>query len=360
MPLYDYLYVDLPKVISLYSQLTGGVVESRETTHEHAKTADNKRAYDFRVFRHDAGGTANDKSGTKELIKPHHAVLAELEEELTRQGYLLDLDAGNGERSLRDSELRQLLSNTLCVKATGRAVIEDYERMKGISKDFPEVAKFVNKSIEGGVKDTPGYKEVEAQLQSLGEQLKGEKDRNKKAAGESRLRQLKAELAKFVSSASTVGVVDQWILDGFRTWVDTFLPGIINLRVYPSLERPDEQIFGHLKREYFEDTNTSSFHFAYGSVPTEPISMIGIVTAIPSESSDSFNPLSEFARDGLMSAESVESGFRGLFRGFDGIEQLVRTCRFPRVLVQPIVVYRSVKPNSSLNQTSNNKLLLAG
>lgn len=360
MLLYDYLYVDLPKVISLYSQLTGGVVESRETTHEQAKTADNKRAYDFKVFRHDAGGTANDKSGTRELIKPHHAVLSELEEELTRQGYLLDLDCEGDERSLRDPELRNLLSNTLCVKATGRAVLEDYERMKGISKDFPEVAKFVNKSIEGGVKDTPAYKEVEAQLQSLGEQIKSENDRNKKAAGEAKLRQLKAELARTLSSASTVGAVDQWVLDGFRTWVDTFLPGIINLRVYPSLERPDEQIFGHLKREYFEDTNSSSFHFAYGSVPTERISVIGVVTAIPTDAPDPFSPLAEFARDGLANAESVESGFRGLFRGFDGIEQLVRTCRYPRVLVQPIVVYRSVKPNSSLNRTSNSKLLLDG
>ncbi len=360
MPLYDYLYVDLPKVISLYGQLTGGVVESRETTHERAQTADNKRAYDFKVLRHDAGGTANDKSGTKELIKPHHAVLAELEEELTRQGYLLDLSAGDVERSLRETGLRQLLSQTLCLKVSGRAVIEDYERMKAVSKDFPDVAKFVNKSIEGGVKDSPEYKELEAQLQVLGGQLKSENDRNKKASGESRLRQLKAELAKCVSGAATVGAVDQWVLEGFRTWVDTFLPGIINLRVYPSLNRPDEQVFGHLKREYFQDSNSSSFHFAYGSVPTEQISMIGIVTAIPGESSDPFNPLAEFAREGLMNAESVESGFRGLFRGFDGLEQLVRTCRFPRVLVQPIVVYRSVMPNRSLNQTSNSKPLLAG
>jgi len=40
MPLYDYLYVDLPKVISLYSQITGGIVESRETTEEHAQSSD--------------------------------------------------------------------------------------------------------------------------------------------------------------------------------------------------------------------------------------------------------------------------------------------------------------------------------
>lgn len=360
MPLYDYLYVDLPKVISLYSQLTGGVVESRETTHEQAKSADNKRAYDFKVFRHDAGGTANDKSGTKELVKPHHAVLSELEDELTRQGYLLDLNAGNDPRSLRDTELRKQLMSTLCVKATGRAVIEDYGRMKSIAKDFPEIAKLVNKSIESGVKDSPGYRDVDAQLQLLGAQLREEKDRNKKAAGEAKLRQLKAELAKVVSSASTIGGVEPWILDGFQTWVDTFLPGIINLRIYPSLERADEQIFGHLKRQYFEDTDTSSFHFTYGSVPTEQLSVIGIVTAIPSESADPFNPLAEFKREGLSSNESVEHGFRGLFRGFDGLEQMVRTCRFPRVLVQPIVVYRSVEPNRTLNQTGNSELLLTG
>lgn len=349
MPLYDYLYADLPKVISLYSQLTGGVVESRETTHEHGSTADNKRAYDFKVFRHDAGGTANDKSGTRELVKPHHAVLAELEGELTRQGYLLDLNAGGAERSLRDNELRELLASTLCLKVTGRAVIEDYERMKGISKDFPEIAKLVNKSIESGLKDSPEYKELSETLQSLGAEIKAETDRNQRARKEEKLRQLKTQLAQVVSSAGKVGVVDQWILDGFRTWVDAFIPGIINLRLYPSLQRPDEQVFGHLKREYFEDPNTSSFHFTYGTVPTERLSMIGIVTAIPTEALDAFDPLAEFQRDDLATNESVESGFRGLFRGFGGLEQMVRTARYPRVLVQPVVVYRSVEPNGSLN-----------
>lgn len=360
MPLYDYLYVDLPKVISLYSQLTGGVVESRETTHEHARNADNKRVYDFRIFRHDAGGTVNDKSGTRELVKPHHAVLVELEQELVQQGYLLDLSAGSTDHSLRDPAFRQILKDTLCIKVTGRAVIEDYERMKGVSKAFPEVAKFVNKSIESQIKDSPGYKEIEAQLKTLDSQLKEEKDKNRKAAAEAGLRQLKAELAKIVGSTSNVGAVEPWVLEGFRIWVDTFLPGIINLRVYPSVARSDEQVFGHLKREYFEEADTSSFHFTYGSLPTENVSLIGIVTAIPTESSDPFNPLAEFLREGLESAESVEAGFRGLFRGFDGLEQLIRTCRFPRVLVQPVVVYRNVVPNNSLNRISSSQPLLAG
>lgn len=349
MPLYDYLYVDLPKVISLYSQITGGIVESRETTREHARNADDKRAYDFKIFRHNAGGTDSDKSGTREVIKPHHSLLAELEHELAAQGYLFDLAKHSSGSSLRDSELRKLLTSSLCIKVTGRAVIEDYERIKGVAGAFPEVVKLINKSIESSIKVSPAYKEVQEQIEDISAQLKNQKDRNARAVKEVELKELKSNLAKVVSSTSSVGVVDQWILDGLKTWIDTFLPGIINLRVYPSLERPDEQIFGHLKREYFEDRDSSSFHFTYGSVPTELISLIGILTSVPTEMTDPFDPLAEFSRDGLQNAESVESGFRGVFRGFEGMEQMIRTCRFPRILVQPLIVYRSVEPNPSIN-----------
>lgn len=82
MNLFDYLYVDIEKVISLYSQLTGGVVELRETQSERGYTADNKRNYDFKVFKHDAGGTTQDKEQDKTTIKPYHALLQELESEL--------------------------------------------------------------------------------------------------------------------------------------------------------------------------------------------------------------------------------------------------------------------------------------
>ena len=153
-----------------------------------------------------------------------------------------------------------------------------------------------------------------------------------------------------MATFGAVGSVDQWILDGLKTWVDAFLPGIINLRVYPSLNHPDEQFFGHLKRDCFEDSNLSSFHFTYGSMPTEPITLIGVVAAIPPECEDMFKPLEEFEQDELDDSEKVECAFRAVFRAFDGMEQMIRTCRFPRVLVQPLVVYRSVEPNLLLQR----------
>ncbi|WP_354503585.1 hypothetical protein [Lysobacter sp. OAE881] len=348
--LYDYLYVDLPKVISLYSQLTGGVIESRETTNERAQSSDNKRSYDFRVFRHDAGGTADERSGIKEVIKPHHSILRELEEGLSSQGHLLDLDSLRPPSSLRNPEVRELLKTALCVKVTGRAVVEDYERIKSVAADFPAITKVVNTSIQAGVRRAPAFMDLESRIESIAHSAKQEKDRNRRAAAEAEVRKLRAEITDALAEVKTIDGVDQWILDGLRTWIDTFLPGIINLRVYPSLERADEHVFGHLKRECFEDTDAGSFHFTYGSVPTEPLSMIGVITSVPTELVDTFNPLAEFADGESGSAETVENGFRGLFRGFDGFEQMIRTCRFPRVLVQPLIVYRSVSANASLRK----------
>jgi hypothetical protein len=65
---------------------------------------------------------------------------------------------------------------------------------------------------------------------------------------------------------------------------------------------------------------------------------------VPAQEDDEFDPMSEFIRDDLQDAESVEKGFRATFRGFDGLEQMIRTLRYPRILVQPLVLYRSVLP----------------
>ena len=351
MNLYDYIYVDLGKVISLYSQMTGGVVEIVERSTERSRSSDNKRNYDFKVFRHDAGGTDIDKGASKETIKPHHALLKELEDALATNGYLVDLTEPETARSFRDPDFRAQLKDTFCIKVRGRAVIEDYERMKGIGNAFPEVAKLINKSGESKLLNSPEYIEIKDQLAAAEEALKGIKDRNARANEQERLKKTKDALSALVASATKVAVVDQWILDGMKTWIDTFLPGIVNLRVYPSIDRPDEHVFGHLKKQCFEDVDTSSLHFTYGSFPTEALTMIGIVTSVPSEEGEQFKPLGEFEKDELADHESVERGFRGVFRGFDGLEQMIRTCRYPRVLVHPLTVYRSVAPNPSFQRT---------
>lgn len=351
MALYDYIYVDLEKVISLYSQLTGGVVELREANIESVQAADNKRNYDFKVFKHDAGGTTEDKEGLKEVIKPHHSLLTELEEKLAADGYLADLTDQANLYSLKDADFRCQLKSTFCVKIAGRAVVEDYERIKSIAGVFPEIVKLTNKSCESAIRQLPAFIDLQKQLDNIEQENKQNKNRNDRVKKELQLKSAKKSMNDLLLTATKVEVVEQWILDGLKTWVDTFLPGIVNLRIYPSRNRPDEHFFGHLKKQCFEDSDSNSFHFTYGSLPTENLTMIGIITSVPTEDADTFTPLAEFQKVELTSVESVESGFRGVFRGFDGFEQLIRTCRYPRVLVYPLMVYRSVEPNPSFRRT---------
>lgn len=349
MNLYDYLYVDLDKAISLYSQLTGGVVELKETQSEKSITSDNKRNYDFKVFKHDAGGTTQDKDQDKITIKPHHALLQELETELLSSGYLLDLEGIDGDKTLKDPEIRATLKNALCIKCTGRIVIEDYERMKKIGKDFPDIVKLINRSHADSLKDNPEYQAIEQQIKEL-ENTTG--DRNKKSKAKQKAKELREGLDSLVSSSTAVDAVPQWILDGMRTWIDAFLPNITNIRVYPFKDQNDEHIFGHLDAENFTINDPTAFHFTYGSFPTEEFTMLGIVTSVPLNEEESFSPLEEFEKDELEDFESVENAFRGMFRGFDGMEAMVRTCRYPRVLVHPILVYRQASPNKALQRTS--------
>lgn len=349
MNLYDYIYVDLDKAISLYSQLTGGVVELREAKSEKGATAENKRNYDFKVFKHDAGGTSHDIEQNKETIKPHHALLQELESELLASGYLLSLDDLTGENSLKDTNLRASLKSALCIKCTGRIVIEDYERMKKIGHDFPEIIKLINRSHEDTLRSSSEYQQIEHQIKEL-ECMAG--DRNKKAVAKQKAKALRTDLDDLVASSKAVEVVPQWILDGMKTWIDAFLPNITNIRVYPSGRQHDEHVFGHLDAKNFTISDPTAFHFTYGSFPTEEFTMLGIVTSVPPQEEDSFAPLAEFEKDGLADYESVERAFRGMFRGFDGIEAMVRTCRYPRVLVHPVLVYRQASSNKALQRTS--------
>jgi hypothetical protein len=342
MTLYDYIYVDIDKVVSLYSQLTGGLVELREISNAQVHSADNKRKYDFKVFKHDAGGTDEEKSASKAVIKPHHSVLTELEEELTGRGYLVDLTAPSPHRSLRDDTIRNLLTTRLCLKVRGRAVIEDYERMKSITQVYPDVLKLITNSVEQSLKTSPQFIEAQRQIEQLQSRVREEKDRNIRSRLEQKLKNAKRSAEQLLLVQDKLGV-EQWILDCIKTWIDAFLPGIVNLRIYPSTDLPDEHVFGHLKKSCFQDTDPNSFHFTYGSMPTEALTLVGIVTSVPTEKDDTFKPLIEFEKETLADYESIEKVFRGMFRGFDGIEQMIRTCRFPRVLVQPLMVYRSVE-----------------
>ncbi len=304
MTICNYLYADLPKLASLQSQLTG------------------------------------------KPVNPNIGVdLAGFEMELAAQGHLLDLSRDNPPRSLRDGALRKVLGHTLCLKVKGRAVLEDYPRLRQQLNSQPQTVLFANQSLLASLRSSDDFQQLEMMATALADQLKEEVNRDARAESQDRLRQVKSEMETALAAAATAHVLDPAVLEGLKTWIDTFLADTISLRIYPAIAAPDEQVMGPLKREHFTDDQMGALQFAQGTLPTEALTLLGIVTALPLQGEDVFNPLAEFEAESLTNAQQLEKNNRLALGHVGALAEHSRNCRFPRVMVQPLLVYRSFAPN---------------
>ncbi|MEO3681488.1 hypothetical protein ABHN84_04185 [Shewanella vesiculosa] len=299
----DFMYLDMEKVSSLYSQLSGGIVQSVEASSTSSENSKNLRNYDFKIFKHEAGGTESESQVLKEVRVSHHDIYNELENELFKNGYAVEIGVDVSKEAIESGEATKIFESALCIKVEGHVVLEDYERITRIAHNYEDITAFVNNSIKSNLTDT--------------EELKV-------------------------------------IIDGLKTWVRVFLPDVFNIRVYPFEDLKKFHVMSNVKRKFFLDDNTESVHYLFGSKPTIKVTMLGVITSIPKKEGDSFDPMKEFDDVELdeegNEAQSFENGFRGVFRGFDGLEEMIRTCRYPRIMVQPIAVYRAIKPNKALKR----------
>jgi hypothetical protein len=134
---------------------------------------------------------------------------------------------------------------------------------------------------------------------------------------------------------------DKWLLDGMRLFIETFMPNRINFRVYPFENCPAFQLICNLKRDCFVDQDLEHILYGYSNRPTVPLAVFGLITAIPMEGIDPFDPLKEFETV-TPTADTVvfEKAFRAIFGAMDGIEAFVRYSRYPNISVHPIAVFR--------------------
>lgn len=344
----DFIYLDTDKVSSLYSQISGGLIQSVESVQSNAEYSKNLRNYSFKVFKHEAGGTTTESNQLKETRVSHHDIYNELEDELFQHGYAAELGVDILPEEVSSGTAVEAFESVLCVKAEGYVVFEDYERITRIADNYEAITGFINKSITSNIKEAPEYIEMLNQIDESKAEINAMKNSHQKTQKKRQIQMLESQLENLVSQKQ-IGEVEEWIIDGLKTWVNVFLPDIFNVRLYPFSEMDDFHIMSNVKREFFLDQDIESVHFLYGSVPTIKVSLLGVITSIPKNEGISFDPLQEFDTDVIdhegNEALSVENGFRGVFRGFDGLEAMVRTCRYPRIMVQPIAIYRSIKPN---------------
>ncbi len=342
----DFIYLDIDKATSIYSQLTGGLVTGSERVIGTEKDERNIRKYDLKIFTPEFGGA---KKETQKLIETHvmhHDLFNRMEELLFTEKLAIDINVDLEPEKFANGEASLLLSQSHYVRCTGWSLMEDYEKIKGIAERHNDVVGFIQKSSLENLKTSDEYKQLQETIDKLRQEADSKKDRNERATAKVQVKKLEENLHLQLANSCKLSGVDDWVINGMKTWIDTFMPRDILFYVYPFEAVEGFHVKSHLKPNCFVDGDIRTFDCCYTSRPTVKLSVFGLITTVPPKGKHPFDPMKEFdghkAEDEKDDAVGFESALRGVFRGFDGLESLIRFNRFPNITIYPVAVFREI------------------
>lgn len=337
----DLLYLDFDKAASIWSQFEEGLLERVSVTEDTGK--DRAAGTKFGIpgiAEANLGVDYLQKRSTLQSKTLHHDVLNRIEQRLVTAKLVTDLSALEPRHQSSPEKIRAALGDRPYLRAEGWSVIEDYRRILAISSRFNEVVGFVAKAGQESAKKSPEYQQLQELIAEAKAAADRTTDRNQKALKRSELKEIQGRLEGMTKAQ--LETVDQWLIDGIRVWIETFMPSRINFRIYPFPDCPSFQVLCNLKRECFVDSDLEHLLYGYGNRPNVPLAVFGLITSLPPQGDLPFDPMSEFTQRAELSPQEIfESAFRGVFIGMEGLESFVRYSRYPNVTIHPIAVYRS-------------------
>lgn len=340
----DLIYFDVGKTSSLLSQLERGLVTEVQDERAEERDERNIRTYDFKLFQPEFGGVATEKRAQIATKIFHHDLLDRVERALFSGGYALDLNAAMIEQDASAAIIRETLAEYSCVRVTGLASIEDYQRLTHIAERLNPVLEFIERCGRSTLESSEEYQALRQMVEEQKAVAQREKDRNKRAAAMKQVKESERKLEGLLAEALKLDRIEPWLVDGIQLFVDTFLKNRVVMRLYPFHEVPEFGVLANLKRDSFVDTDIENVLFAYGPRPNLQISVLGIVTSMPSIGEHPLERIriAQKLQSQKSEEEAFEEGFRGAFEGIEELERFVRYSRYPNVTLYPLAVYRTL------------------
>jgi hypothetical protein len=336
----DLLYFDFDKAASIWSQFEEGLLERMSVTEDAGK--DRNAGTKFSIPGVAEASLGVDYIQKRSILQSktlHHDLLNRVELSLRRAGLVTDLSEQPSSVNSADL-IRHAIGGRPYLCAAGNSVLEDYQRILAIAEKFNEIIAFIGKASSEGLKKSPEYLQLMKQIDEQHAAAEQIHDRNQKAKAKAQVSAMRRQLQQLVKVELTT--VDDWLVDGMRLFINTFMRTRINFRIYPFAHCPSFQVLCNLKRDCFVDSDLEHLLYGYGNKPNVSLAVFGLITSLPPKENAPFNPLKEFEDDPeLAKSAAFEQAFRGVFGGMEGMESIVRFSRYPNVTVHPIAVYRS-------------------
>lgn len=336
----DLIYFDFDKAASIWSQFEGGLRERVSVSEDTSK--DESAGVSLGIPKIAEARLGLERTASQSVLESkllHHDLLNKVEEQLTQTGLVVDLGEEVQPSETYAETIRAAIGTKPYLKAAGWSVFEDYRQILSITERFNELLDFISKCSLQAIKQTPEYLELQQQIDEARQDIKNLTDRNQKAVARSRLKALEANLEQVATPE--LYAIEQWLLDGLKLWINTFVPNRINFRIYPFESCPSFQVICNLKRECFVDQDLEHVLYGYGKRPNVLLAVFGLITSLPAEAGHPFNPMAEFEEMlDIPDKVAFEKAFRDVFGAMDQFEDWMRYSRYPNVTVHPIAVFR--------------------
>jgi hypothetical protein len=338
----DLIYFDLEKAKSLISQLNGGLISEISRAFEDESESSTGAGFDFKVISANIGGKGREKSIRTEKSELYHELLNEIEKQLSENVLLSNINQSFESWKGSFNTFMDEVPKMSYIKAKGWAIFEDSERFKFILSNFNDVQRVIFKSK---LNSSTELKALRKQITDLKKLANQNPDRSIKLKELSQIKSLEKKVDSFLESNTDANFIDEDFIDGVKTFLNTFTPGRLNLRISPLEPFNEFQILANIKEKYIIDGDFKSIIYTYGTRPNVKLTVLGIITSAPRQIDERIDPNDEFlsiSDEKMNESQAFDKAFRNMYLTFENFEKLFYVPAFPKISISPIAIYREV------------------
>jgi hypothetical protein len=320
----EFIYLDVPKLFSLYSQVFEGISEKIvEERINQIITGETQRSF---IKQAESASQALEASRRVESGILHDHMYNRLEKKI--ESTMIDASKINKE------EIKQKLSEFPLIKISGRSEIEDYKRANFFFEKFNELGAAIAYSM------ISGNPELEAQIQTLQKGLN--------SSGKAKRKQIESQISELRDPkklAEKIGLAqDSILLKNLKFLGELFNPDGYDVLITPA-NLPDLHYRGVLDRNWLRIAPHLMMQL-FGGQSEDPWSMVGTVTHIQGTYINLTKPLQNIGQKQINADENpmMLDAYRNMFRQSRILERMFIESKIEtEIIVSPIAIYREFK-----------------
>lgn len=321
----EFIYVDVPKVYSLYSQIFGGITD--HVIEERINQLITNDTQGSMLKQATSGSQGMEASRRIESSILHDHMYTRLEAEL--EPTVINAN------DITIEGMIKIFDQNPTIKVCGRSEVEDYERISVFFEKFNSLAEVIAHAI---LTSSPEFAKTKQELHN---ELEG-------ATGKARKQELKKKIEELSGPKIMKQVLDNrnlgqdpQLLKNLKFMGDLFNPDGYDICITPK-ENPKLHFRGVLDKTWLRN-DPQLIRRLYGGQSEAPWSMVGIVTHLPG------THIAQSSSDGENKQQDKDSpmmldAYRNMFRSARVFERMfLESPSEIEVVISPLAIYREFK-----------------